>query len=56
MGHFSAFKKNKIFPFAATWLDLEDIRLSEIIQTKTNAMWYYLHVESKKYNKLVTIT
>ena len=30
--------------------------LSEISQTKTNTVWYHLHVESKKYNKLVIIT
>ena len=56
MGHFSAIKKNKILPFAATWLDLKDIMLSEISHRKTNAPWYYLHVESKKYNKPVTVT
>ena len=30
----SATKKNEILPFAKTWVDLEDIMLSEIIQTK----------------------
>ena len=27
-------EKNKIMPFAATWMDLEDIMLSEISQTE----------------------
>ena len=49
-------KKNKILPFAATWMDLEGIMLSEISQRKTNTVWYHLHVESKEYNKLVNIT
>ena len=31
-----AIKKNKIMPFAATWMDLETIILSEVSQTKTN--------------------
>ena len=57
MGHFSAIKKNKIVPFAATRLDLKDIMLSEISQTeKDKCSMILLPVESKKYNKLVTVT
>ena len=33
---YSAIKKNKIMPFAATWMQLEIIILSEVSQTKTN--------------------
>ena len=29
-------KKNEILPFAATWMYLENIILSEVSQTKTN--------------------
>ena len=36
--YYSAIKKNEIVPFAATWMDLEIIILSEEIQTKTNIM------------------
>ena len=36
MEYYSAIKKNEIMPFAATRMDLEMIRLSEISQTKTN--------------------
>ena len=31
-------KKNEIMPFAATWMDLEMIILSEVSQTKTNTI------------------
>ena len=32
MEYYSAIKKNEILPFAATWMDLEGIMLSEISQ------------------------
>ena len=38
MEHYSAVKKNKIMPFAATWMQLEIIILSEVSQRKTNTM------------------
>ena len=36
MEYYSAIKKNKIISFAATWLDLEVVILSEVRQRKTN--------------------
>ena len=34
MEYYSAIKKNEIMPFAATWMDLEIIILSEVSQNK----------------------
>ena len=48
MEYYSAIKKNEIMSFAATWMDLEILILSEVSQTKTNIIWYHLYVESKK--------
>ena len=36
MEYYSAFKKNEIMPFAATWMDLKSVILSEVSQTKRN--------------------
>ena len=34
MEYYSAIKKNEILPFAAIWMDLEGITLSEVSQTE----------------------
>ena len=41
-------QKNEIMPFAATWMDLETVILSEVSQTKTKIICYHVYVESKK--------
>ena len=46
--YYSAMKKKEIMPFAATWMDLEIITLSEVRKRNTNTIWYHLYVESKK--------
>ena len=40
MEYYSAIKKNEIMPFAATWVDLEMIILSEASQTEKDK--YYM--------------
>ena len=34
MEHYSSIEKNEILPYAARWMDLENIMLSEISQTE----------------------
>ena len=36
MEYYSAIKKNKIMPFAATWMELETLILSEISQKEND--------------------
>ena len=45
MEYYSVIKKNKRMPFAATWMDLGIIMLSEV--RKTNTIQCHLNVESK---------
>ena len=42
-----AIKKDSLIAFTTTWMDLEDITLSEISQTKINTIWFHLYVEDK---------
>ena len=37
--------KNEIMPFAATWMQLDVITLSEVSQRKTNIISYHLYVQ-----------
>ena len=40
MEYYSSIKKDEILPFAATWMDLENIILSEVSQTEKDK--YYI--------------
>ena len=47
MEYYLSIKKNEIMPFAATWMDLETVILSEVIQKEKYCMTS-LNVESEK--------
>ena len=51
MEYYSAIKKNDIMPFAATWMQLEIIILSEVRKRKTNTLQYHLYLESNIQHK-----
>ena len=34
--YYTAIKKNKIMPFAATWIDIESVILNEVSQKRRN--------------------
>ena len=49
MVYHSVIKKNEIMPFAATWMDLEMIILSEVSQ-KEKDKYHISHIRNIKYN------
>ena len=40
MEYYSAIKNNEIMSFAATWMDLENLILSEVTQTEKASLMY----------------
>ena len=50
MEYYSAIKKKEIMPFAATWMDLEMIILSEVSHRKTNIIRYHTYMWNLKYD------
>ena len=49
MEYYSAIKKNEIMPFAATWMQLEILILSEVSQTEKNK-YHMISLISKVWN------
>ena len=42
MEYYFTIKKNEMLPFAATWMDLENIILSEVSQKKKKKKKYHM--------------
>ena len=54
MEYYSAIKKNKIMPFAATWMDMEIIILSEARQRQVSyAIAYMQNLKKNGTNELI---
>ena len=51
MEYYSAIKKNTIMPFAATWMELETLILSEVSEKKKDKYIYHLYLESNIWHK-----
>ena len=47
--YYSAIKRNEIMPFAATWMDLEIITLSEVSQRQISYDIIYMWNLKKRY-------
>ena len=57
MEYYSAIKKNEIMPFAATWMDLEIIILSETEKTNdTTYTWNLKNDTNELINKTEILT
>ena len=50
MEYYSAIKKNEIMPFAATWMDLGIITLSELNHKEKNKYHIISHIWNLKYD------
>ena len=51
MEYYVAMRKNEIWPFVATWMELETVMLSEIRQRKTGTICFHSYVDPEKLNR-----
>ena len=52
MEYYLAMRKNEIMPFAAMWMELEGIMLSEISQSeKIDIICFHSYVDLEKFNR-----
>ena len=46
-----AMRKNEIWPFVATWMELESVMVSEISHTEKDTMCFHSYVDPEKLNR-----
>ena len=51
MEYYLTMRKNEIWPFAATWMELEGIMLSEISQAEKGTECFHSYVELEKLHR-----
>ena len=51
MEYYLGMKKNEVWPFVATWMELESVMLSEISQAEKDTICFHSYVDPEKFNK-----
>ena len=51
MEYYVAMRKNEIWPFVATWMELESVMLSEISQAEEDTICFHSCVDPEKLNR-----
>ena len=51
MEYYLSMRKNGIWPFAAMWMELEGIMLSEISQSEKDTICFHSYVDLEKLNR-----
>ena len=51
MEYYLAMRKNEIWPFVATWMEVESVMLSEISHTEKDTICFHSYVDPEKLNR-----
>ena len=51
MEYYVAMRKNEIWPFVTTWMELESVMLSEISHTEKDTICFHSYVDPVKLNR-----